>query len=270
MPRTSLINTVRSASIWAALGGLVVGWLPLLAVRRLFDRDPARYRTGRLFRHLGVAMSRVNPFWTVAVEGEPPADMRRPYVVVANHQSMADIPVVCWLPGEMKWVAKAELFRLPVVGHLMRLAGDIPVDRKDPESRAAVLLHARRVLDARCSVVFFSEGTRSRDGRVRRFQTGAFRLAIEAGAPVLPVAVDGTRDALPKHGWRFGKKILARVAALDPIPTEGLSPADAEALAEQARQQIIGQVAAWRGTSPEAMDALAGPDAQPLPARAGG
>lgn len=252
------MNAVRSALIWAAIALLILLWLPMMAVSWVFDRDPARYRTGRLFRLLGVAMTRVNPYWNVELEGRYPDDPRLPYVVVSNHQSLGDIPVISRLPWEMKWVAKASLWKLPVVGWMLRQAGDIPVDRGDDASRSRVIERARSVLRRHCSVMFFPEGTRSRDGRVRRFQAGAFRLAIAAGVPVLPIAVDGTMDALPKHGWKFGERITARVAVLDPVPTEGLTAADASELAEAVRQRIVAQVAAWRGTPPEAADALTG------------
>ncbi|MDX1516917.1 MAG: lysophospholipid acyltransferase family protein, partial [Woeseiaceae bacterium] len=93
------------------------------------------------------------------------------------------------LPWEMKWVAKAELFRLPVVGWMMRMADDIPVDRDAKTSRARVLVVARERLSHHCSVMFMPEGTRSRDGRVHAFNDGAFRLAIKAQVPVLPLAL---------------------------------------------------------------------------------
>lgn len=252
------MDTVRSVFIWIAIGTLIVLWLPLLAVVRLLDRDPALYTTGRLFRRLGATMTRVNPYWDIEVEGPFPDDPRHPYVAVANHQSLGDIPVISRLPWEMKWVAKAELFRLPFAGWMMRLAGDIPVDRRDPQSRARVLRRGRDVLRRRCSVIFFPEGTRSKDARVRRFQTGAFRLAIEAGVPILPIAVDGTSEAIPKHGLRFNHQSTVRVRVLEPVPTAGLTPDDAPALAEEVRQQIVAQIAAWRGASPETVDALAG------------
>jgi len=262
------MNTVRSALIWASIAGLIVAWLPVMAVSRLFERDPARYRTGLLFRRLGAAMTRVNPYWDVRLEGDYPEDPRRPYVVVSNHQSLGDIAVISRLPWEMKWVAKAELWRLPVVKWLLKMSGDIPVDRRDPHSRASVISRARHYLRHRCSVMFFPEGTRSKDARVRRFQTGAFRLAIDAGAPVLPVAVDGTSEAIPKHGWRFGQQIVARVRVLPPVPTAGRAPEEAAALAEEVRQLIVAQLAAWRGASPEDVDAEA--PALPLPQRAAG
>ncbi len=262
---------VRSLLIWIAIGTLILVWLPLLLVVRLFDRDIARYRTGRTFRRLGAAMTRVNPFWTVHIEGDLPENPRHPYVVVANHQSLGDIAVISRLPWEMKWVAKAELFRLPIAGWMMRIAGDIPVDRGDLRSRALTIKRALAVLHRDCSVMFFPEGTRSRDARVRRFQTGAFRLAIEAGTPVLPIAIDGTSHAIPKHGWKFGEQIEARVSVLPPVEAQGYEIDDAPALAETVRQQIIEQIAAWRQVDPAAVDALAAttePDSpEPLPQR---
>ncbi len=255
------MKPLLSLYIWASIGLLLLLWLPLVALVRLFDRDAAHYATGRVFRKVGDAMTRVNPLWNVEVDGDFPADPRQPFVVVSNHQSLADIPVVSRLPWEMKWVAKAELFRLPVAGWLMRLAGDIGVDRDDARSRVKVMIAAKRYLKDRCSVIFFPEGTRSRDGRVRAFQSGAFRLAIDAGVPILPLVVDGTRDALPKHGWVFGPAIHARLRVLPPIPTDRLGRGDVDALGERVRQAIIAQIAAWRGVNPADVDALASPAA---------
>lgn len=249
------MNTVRSVLIWSAVAMLIVAWLPAVAVVRLFDRDPARYATGRVFRSLGAVFTRLNPFWQFRFEGKYPERPRNPYVVVANHQSLADIPILSRLPWEMKWVAKAELFRIPVVGWMMSLAGDVPVGRGDARSRVAALHRARRVLDRECSVIFFPEGTRSPDGRVRAFQHGAFRLAIDAGVPILPIAIDGTGKAIPKHGWRFRDEIRARVAVLDPIPTDGFTKHDAARLAEDVRREIMARIASWRATPVDEVDA---------------
>lgn len=249
--------TLRSLWTWAASVTLIVLWLPLLALIRLVDRDPARYRTGRWFRRLGEAITKANPSWQVQVSGAPVDDPRRPYVVVCNHQSLADIPVISCLPWEMKWVAKAELFRLPFVGWMMRLAGDIAVERGTAASGAKALVGARQYLQQRCSVMFFPEGTRSRDGRVLPFTDGAFRLAIKMQAPILPLALDGTSDALPKHSWRFGPPRTIRLAVLPPVPTTGLQAGDTEALREQVQQAIVAQVAAWRGVPPADVTARA-------------
>lgn len=249
------MQAVRSALTWAAILVLILVWLPLLVVVRLFDRSPVHYATGRLFRRLGALMTKVNPAWSIMQTGTPPADPRHPYVVVSNHQSNADIPVISRLPWEMKWVAKQVMFDLPVVGWLLKLAGDIPVDRRDPQSRSEVLPRAKAILENRCSVMIFPEGTRSRDGRVRRFQDGSFRLAIEAGVPVLPLALDGTAAALPKDGWAFGE-VSVRLHVFDPVPTKDLTPEDAPLLRERVRQTIIEKVAMWREQPAAAVDAL--------------
>ena len=252
-------ETLLSIWAWATTGLLVVAWFPLMAVVWLFDSNPVRYRTGRLFRRLGASLSYINPFWDIEVYGEPPDDMRGPYVVVSNHLSHADVPIISRLPWEMKWVAKQELFGIPVAGWMLQMARDIAVDRKDKRSRAQVLVQARRVLQADCPVMFFPEGTRSRDGRIHRFAEGPFRLAIREGARVLPLAIDGTREALPKHSWKFKKPDAPmRLKVLPSVDTGDLSRDDARALAEDVRQQIVAQVADWRGEPPEAVDALAG------------
>ncbi len=251
------MHALLSALTWTAEALLILTWLPVMAVLRVFDRDPAHYRTGRSFRALGNLMTKVNPAWTVTHSGTHPADPRHPYVVVGNHQSNADIPLISTLPWEMKWVAKAELFRIPVVGWMLRLAGDIPVDRDDRRSRVLVLRAAQDYLSKRCSVMFMAEGTRSKDGRVRPFQDGAFRLAIEAGVPVLPIAIDGTTNALPKHSWKFGAADC-RIHVFDPVETAGLSPTDAPLLRERVRQLIIAKIAEWRHVDPAQVDGEAG------------
>jgi 1-acyl-sn-glycerol-3-phosphate acyltransferase len=105
--------------------------------------------------------------------------------------------------------------------------------------------------------MFFPEGTRSRDTRVHRFSDGAFRLAIKAQLPILPLAIDGTQDALPKHSWQFGRAEAIKLKVLPPISTTGLTADDTPALRERVRQQIIGELASWRNVLPETVDALA-------------
>lgn len=248
-------SALESIWTWVMIITLIVLWLPLLALVRWFDRDPAHYRTGRWFRRLGMAMTRINPAWRITISGETIAEPRHPYVVVSNHQSNADIPIISCLPWEMKWVAKAELFSLPIVGWMLRLAGDIAVDRDNKTSRARVLVTARQYLKDKCSVMFFPEGTRSRDGRVYRFTDGAFRLAIKAQVPVLPLVIDGTQEALPKHSWKFGKAHDVKLKVLPPVATTGLKAGDTEDLRERVRNLIVAQIAEWRAASSEAVDA---------------
>jgi 1-acyl-sn-glycerol-3-phosphate acyltransferase len=205
----------------------------LLAVTFPFDRN--RVVAGRFLRLVAVLLSKTFPPWRLRVEGRFPG--KGPYVVVANHQSMLDILLLSHLPREMKWVAKEELFRIPWVGWMLRMTGDIPVRRGDPESGGDALARAKAYLARGMSVMIFPEGTRSTKGTMLPFKSGAFRLAIEAGVPILPIAVSGTARGLPKGGpWVRPCRATARI--LEPVPVDGLRPEDATKLRDAARQRI--------------------------------
>jgi 1-acyl-sn-glycerol-3-phosphate acyltransferase len=218
--------------------GLIVLALPvqalLFAVTAPFDRN--RAVAGRFLRMVGALITRTFPPWRLRIEGRWPAD-RRAYVVVANHQSMLDILMLSKVPHEMKWVAKEELFRFPWVGWMLRLSGDIPVRRGDAESGGEALAVAKAYLARGMSVMLFPEGTRSRTGRMLPFKSGAFRLAIEAGAPVLPIAVHGTAQGMPKGGpWVNPCRAYARL--LEPVEVAGRRPEDAVRLRDEVRARI--------------------------------
>ncbi|MBA3892305.1 MAG: 1-acyl-sn-glycerol-3-phosphate acyltransferase [Gemmatimonadales bacterium] len=200
--------------------------------------DPGRYWVGYLFRAISRVVAASNPLWRFTYTGAVPADPRRPYVVVSNHESFADILLISHLPWEMKWLSKAELFRIPVMGWLMHLAGDVPVKRGVGPSAIEAMARCRQILSRRVSVMIFPEGTRSPTADLLPFKDGAFHLAIDAGVPILPLALHGTATALPKHDWRFARS-TAIVEVLDPIETAGLTPADVPALKERVRGTIV-------------------------------
>ena len=249
---------VFSVLIWTGVGFLILVWVPMLGLVRLFDRDPVRYRTGRLFRSLGYAISRINPYWNISIEGHTEIDGRAPYIVVCNHLSNADIPLISNLPWEMKWIAKKELFAIPVLGRMMKWAQDIPVDRASSNKRIGVFIKCSFYLDNRCSVMFFPEGTRSRDGRLKRFSPGAFDLAIKKGIPILPLVIDGTQECLPKKTWQFPKSAYVKLKVLAPVSTENLTADDAFALMESIRGDIANQLAEWRNVPVSKIDATMG------------
>jgi 1-acyl-sn-glycerol-3-phosphate acyltransferase len=251
-------SILRSLWAWGAITVLILLWLPLLALLRLFDRDPVHYRTGRMFRRLGVAMTLVNPAWRVTVSGFPIPRERTPYVVVSNHQSLADIPLISHLPWEMKWIGKEELFKIPVIGWMMRLSSDISVNRGDARSGAKTLIRALRVLESGCPVIFFPEGTRSPDGRVGRFTDGAFHLAIRARVPVLPIVVEGSHDALPKRSWKFGPPRQIQITVLEPVAVEQYGSRDVQGLRDDVRAKILKTLADSRNVEVAAVDALSG------------
>ena len=159
----------------------------------------------------------LNPLWRLRVEGREKLPWRGAAVIVANHLSLLDILVLYGLFRPFKWVAKAELFRLPVVGWNMALNDYVRVRRGDPESVRHMMAHCRAHLARGVPVLLFPEGTRSRDGRLQPFKDGAFRLALDAGCPVFPVAIAGTFDSLPRTGVVLRQGMRARVRVLDPV-----------------------------------------------------
>lgn len=228
-----------SLLFWATCVLLVLLWTPLIAFYRLatFRSDPDRYRVGYLFHRIAVVAARLNPFWDFRVVDEVHPDPRRPYVFVANHQSNADPFLVAKVPWEMKWLSKKSIFDIPLLGWMMRVAGDVEVDRGNKESARRAMGQMRERLDRKLSVIIFPQGTRSPDGTVGAFREGAFRLAIEAGVDVVPLAVSGTAESLPKGSIAF-KETAATVTVLPPVSTKGMSVEDAPALAEKVRGQL--------------------------------
>jgi 1-acyl-sn-glycerol-3-phosphate acyltransferase len=232
-------RTVVSVWSWFVLAMIVIIWLPTMAVIRVVTApwDKAHYWTGYVFRKAAVVHQVLNPLWSFRVVGTAPADPRRPYVVVSNHQSFVDILLISHLPFEMKWLSKVEMFKIPLLGWLMRLADDIPVTRGERSSGSAALEQCAERLAKKVSVMIFPEGTRSKDGALKEFKDGAFRLAIENQVPILPLAVHGTSTALRKNDWRLGHAD-AEVRILEEIPTDGLTIEDLEDLKMRTRARI--------------------------------
>ena len=119
------------------------------------------------------------------------------------------------------------MFRIPALGWMMRMAGDVPVKRGERTSAVKAMANARDRLHKQVSVMISPEETRSRDGELLPLKDGAFRLALEAGVPIVPLVVAGTRDAMAKGSFRF-QRARARVKVLAPIETAGLTVNDVE------------------------------------------
>ncbi|HET9555373.1 MAG TPA: lysophospholipid acyltransferase family protein [Anaeromyxobacteraceae bacterium] len=198
--------------------------------------DPDRTAVSRSMAALGRLIVRASPLWRVTVEGAlppPPA----PFVAVPNHRSMVDALAVAWLPRDLKWIGKREVFRLPWLGWAFRLAGYVPVLRGDRESGAAALGRLRGYLARGLPVGLFPEGTRSREGELRPFKAGPFKLAIEAGAPIVPVAIAGAGAAMPPDtAWLRPSHIRVRI--LPAVPTAGLTAGDVDRLRGEVRARI--------------------------------
>jgi len=168
----------------------------------------------------------LNSYWEIDVAGLENIDYDKTYVMAANHQSLADIVVIYKTRMQFKWVAKESLFKVPFLGWSMALIKCIKLERGRFGSIKKVYREAARWLRKDMSVMFFPEGTRSDTDEMNKFQNGAFKLAIKEKKPVLPIAITGTREALPKGGWVFKNKVKGRITVLPPIDTAGFKPGD--------------------------------------------
>ena len=235
-----MLQKILNAWAWVLLVlAIIVGFFVVLLVFVVtwpFDRD--RYIAGRTFRIVGTTTVRLNPLWRFSTDGVRIRDPRRPYVAVSNHESYADIFLISFLPWEMKWLGKEQLFKIPFLGWMMWLAGDVPVKRGARDSIIVAMNACGEKLRRRLSVMIFPEGTRTPDGELLPFKDGAFRLAIEHNVPILPIVVAGTRRAMAKHTFQFQKtRAICRV--LEPIETTGLTLADLATLKERTRDAIV-------------------------------
>src|SRR5262249_19521177 len=188
----------------------------------------------------------VTPFWTFRIEGAGAVDRRRAHVFVANHSSYTDVFLVVRLPWEMKWLSKKSIFSIPLLGWQLRIAGDVPIVRGDRESAREAMEKMRRILESGVSVILFPEGTRSPDGLLGEFRDGAFRLAIEAGVDVVPLAISGAAESLPKRSLVF-RPATATLRVLPAVPTKGLSPDEARTLGSRVRVRIEEAIGAGAG-----------------------
>ena len=204
--------------------------LGLLAGPRLPLRMAAWYWAPLLFRGAGARLR---------VEGAERVDWSRPQVLVANHASMIDIPALFLaVPVPLRFVLKREIARMPVVGWYARLMGMAFVDRGNARDAKRSLGEAARKLRGAAAFAAFPEGTRSKDGTVGPFKGGALQLALEAGVPVVPVAIIGAGEVLPPSGFRVRPGgILVRFGA--PIETTGMTPQDRNVLAQLARDAVL-------------------------------
>jgi 1-acyl-sn-glycerol-3-phosphate acyltransferase len=207
----------------------VVVW----ALTAPFDR---RLRAQHLFTCFWASLySWLNPLWSVRVEGREHIRPDRTYVMVANHQSFLDILVLFRLFRHFKWVSKAEMFRIPCIGWNMALNRYVKLRRGSPESIAHMMDACARHLADGSSVMIFPEGTRSEDGCLKAFKHGAFTLAQRAKVPLLPIVVEGTSPALPKHGFVLRGRHAIRIRILPEIPVEHVVATPLEPLIAETR-----------------------------------
>lgn len=257
---------LRSILIWVLIALLTllffVMMLPCALIALPFDR---KRNTAHFFaKHWARSLFRINPAIRVTIEGsENLAAIGRDgaAVLCSNHESMADIIALYYLGHPFKWISKIEVFYIPLIGLSMWLAGYIPLKRGDKESTRKCMASAHSWLDRGVSIAMFPEGTRSLDGRIKAFKDGAFRMSVDSGAPVIPIAMRGPRDLVKKGSWIFAPRVAVAIRVGSPIrPVPGAErEKEISRLRSETRAWIVANAAELRGADPRAIDAQVTP-----------
>ena len=235
----SLLSILQTLTIvvWTILDTIVIGTLVIIV--SLFSRTGnVAHLLARLWANAILWVSRAR----VTVSGVEKLDPQRSYIYMPNHQSNADIPLLLGrLPVQFRWLAKAELFKIPLFGRAMRGVGYISIDRSNRKSAFESLARAAETIRNGTSVLIFPEGTRSRDGRILPFKKGGFVLAVDSGVPIVPIVIHGTRNIVPK-GHLMIRSAPVSMQILDPVETADYTRKTKDELLARIRKILVENV----------------------------
>lgn len=220
--------------------------LSFLALILLFPFDKSRRVIHELSRAICMTWWYTPFTWRRTITGLEHINKKQPYVIVINHNSMVDILSLYFLPLNFRWVSKKEVFRMPYIGQLLLIHGDIAIDRKrGADSMRRVVEDGKLWVSRGVSIAMFPEGTRSKDGNMHRFKQGAFALAKEAGVAILPVVMDGTTNVL-RPNKLFNWRHHLQVSALEPISAEDVASKSVAELSDMAFKAMEARLAEMR------------------------
>ncbi len=229
---------IRTIFVWSCivLSGFVFASLAI--VTYLFDRKgEMAHLCARLWGKAALLANGVH----VKVEGLEQLRNDGPYIFMANHQGSYDIfALLGQLPFQFKWLAKKEIFSIPILGWAMTVAGYISIDRDGTRETVEAMNKAARKIQEGMSVVIFPEGTRSADGSIQPFKKGGFTLAVKSKVPIVPIALAGSRKILAKDRLTISPGDI-RVRIGRPIETSHCSTKDRQTLMEEVREAISSQ-----------------------------
>lgn len=218
---------------WASVASIVL-FLPILIAALMSKTGTTAFNLSRLWARWMRFVSGVK----IVFKGGENLDPNRNYVIIANHQSLYDIPALVASGLQFRWVIKREILRLPLFGYGLYAMRNIFIDRSNQAKAIESLNKGVDRLPPGIGVMFFPEGTRSPDGCIQRFKKGAFVVAVENGLPILPVTINGSRRILPKKELAFSPGTIEVIIG-DPIETTGYSHETLSDLIEKSRTAIL-------------------------------
>jgi 1-acyl-sn-glycerol-3-phosphate acyltransferase len=187
----------------------------------------------------------VPPFIRRTIDGLENIEEGKPYVMVMNHNSGCDIFAAYKIPLNFRWVSKREVFRVPFMGQLLLVHGDIPIERGNAKvAMEKVLREGKLWLGRGVSVAIFPEGTRSKTGEMNRFKAGAFNLAAEAGVDILPIVMTGTNELF--NGWKVNWRNRVAIRVLPAVKAEVVAATDVKELMQQVHDTMVEELATLR------------------------
>jgi len=181
---------------------------------------------------------KINFMWRITVSGRSNIKPGQTYIMVSNHQSGADIIVLFMLWAHFKWVAKKSLFYYPFIGWNMWLNRYIPLERGKGSSMRKMMSDAAQALKSGNSLMIFPEGTRSKDGNLQSFKTGAFHLAQSTHSPILPIVIKGTSKAIRKGGFLINKNFDIQAKVLKPVQYDSFKEMDPKEITGKIHEMI--------------------------------
>lgn len=211
-------KVIFSIYVWTAYVLLFAVFFILISITFLATFLFDRYRKipNKVLGMMAWCMVRVSSGWKIKVEGVEKFDNKTPTIFIANHESFLDIPLLFELPWRMKWVVKHSMTYIPVMGWMVKLTGQLTINRSN-KSALKKLSNLFKPLNDLVPVMIFPEGTRSINGKISSFKNGAFLMALEHGFRLQPIVIDGAHHILKSGSNLLNNKGILRVSVLDHI-----------------------------------------------------
>jgi 1-acyl-sn-glycerol-3-phosphate acyltransferase len=235
-----MIRSALIVTLGVAITGFISFWCIIISL--IPDSENRIHKIAKLWAKILLLMSNTK----VEVIGVENILRGKPQIFMANHQSDFDILIIlAHIPGQFRWLAKKELFHIPIFGAAMKTAGYIEIDRHNHEEAMQNMDEAAQRIREGKSIMSFPEGSRNRDGGIKTFKQGIFHLAIRSGAPIVPVSIVGSGKIMPKRSLQVTPGMVKLVID-KPIDVKNYTIENRHELIDQVRKVIIKNYDNWK------------------------